>query len=408
MPDEAEPTALDTNSGDDPGDRPRCCPNCFARASIQDMIREFGREDDCDFCDSTGVPTVDMATIGPLLGPIIHEYEEVEPGVHYIPDPELGDAWDVGEQLDQVVEEDHPDLFSDRLEHMQRLELLQAVLDELEGEVVWDGGTVRQADGPWTRHGNELWAGSEYDDEIAFRAPPFRWQQFVEHIRSERRFVWDLDAAVNPRSYLTPDLLEKLIRVVPKGAVLFRAVPGGVSRHGTVAEPHPADRISGPLPEHCRRGGRVNPAGIPMLYLADDLPTVVAEVRPYKGAAVSVATLEVSRELRLVDFSPRQPNPGGKGPVDDDPGLRGVLETIGFEMAEPIDPDDSEIAYVPTQYVAEVVRAAGYDGLAFKSALGPGTNIVLFDLADAHVTDRKLHRVTDVTYTSELHKEPPF
>jgi hypothetical protein len=152
----------------------------------------------------------------------------------------------------------------------------------------------------------------------------------------------------------------------------------------------------------------VNPAGIPMLYLADDLPTVVAEVRPYKGAAVSIATLEAIRELRLVDFSPRQPNPDGKNPIADDADLVSVLETIGFTMAEPIDPDDSEIAYVPTQYVAEVVRAAGYDGVAFKSALGPGTNLVLFDLADARITDRELHRVTEVTYTSKPHEDPPF
>ena len=405
MSDKVEPTTLDADPRDGPGDRPRCCPNCFARTRIQVMIREAGREDDCDFCESTGVPTVDMATIATVLGPIIHGYQEVVAGVHYIPDSEGGDAWDVGQQLDQVIEEDHPDLFSDQLKHMQRLELLQAVLNDLEGEGVWDGDTIRQADGPWIRPGNELWAGSEYDDEIAFRAPPLRWRGFVEHIRSERRFVREDHAAVDPRSYLIPDLLEKLIRVLPVGKVLFRAVPGGVSQYGTIAEPHPVDRMSGPRSEDCRRGGRVNPPGIPMLYLADDLPTVIAEVRPYKGAAVSVATFEAIRDLRLVDFSPRQASQGGKKPIAGDPDLLAVLETIGFAMAEPIDPDESEIAYVPTQYVAEIIRAAGFDGVAFKSALGPGINIVLFDLADARITNRKLHRVTEVTYTSKPHED---
>jgi RES domain-containing protein len=169
--------------------------------------------------------------------------------------------------------------------------------------------------------------------------------------------------------------------------------------------------MGGPRPEHCRRGGRVNPPGIPMLYLADTVETVIAEVRPFKGAPVSVATFAAARNLRLVDFSPRRVTHREVGEPRLDPltgDIADVLATIGFEMAEPIDPEASEIAYAPTQYVAEVVRAAGYDGVAYRSALGSGTNIVLFELDDAVLTKRELFRVTDVTYKAMIHDDLVF
>jgi len=47
--------------------------------------------------------------------------------------------------------------------------------------------------------------------------------------------------------------------------------------------------------------GRVNPKGIPFLYVATELKTAVAEVRPWKDEFVSVAQLTTTRELRLIN-----------------------------------------------------------------------------------------------------------
>src|SRR6266566_4486089 len=47
--------------------------------------------------------------------------------------------------------------------------------------------------------------------------------------------------------------------------------------------------------------GRVNPKGIPYLYLATHRDTAVAEVRPWKGGVVSVGQFRVVRDLRLVN-----------------------------------------------------------------------------------------------------------
>jgi hypothetical protein len=66
-----------------------------------------------------------------------------------------------------------------------------------------------------------------------------------------------------------------------------------------------------------------------------------------------------------------------------------LLRSLGRALAEPVRPDDSALEYVPTQYLSEVIRVAGYDGMCFESALDPdGTNVVIFDPANARITRR--------------------
>ena len=49
------------------------------------------------------------------------------------------------------------------------------------------------------------------------------------------------------------------------------------------------------------RNGRANPVGIPYWYGATDPETAVAEVRPWKGAILTVAMLQATRDLHFVD-----------------------------------------------------------------------------------------------------------
>jgi RES domain len=55
--------------------------------------------------------------------------------------------------------------------------------------------------------------------------------------------------------------------------------------------------------------GRVNPKGIPCLYMASHEETAIAEVRPWIGSFVSVAIFAILREQRVVDCT----NIGGRG-----------------------------------------------------------------------------------------------
>jgi len=64
---------------------------------------------------------------------------------------------------------------------------------------------------------------------------------------------------------------------------------------------YPPERMK--PPSHVAHEGRVNPKGIPCLYVATDKETAMAEVRPWIESKVSVGQLRTMRELTLIDFS---------------------------------------------------------------------------------------------------------
>ena len=160
----------------------------------------------------------------------------------------------------------------------------------------------------------------------------------------------------------------------------------------------------GPPPPQDTPPGRANPTGIPVLYRATDEGTAIAEVRPWKGALVSVAecltgTLEVAS---LVDI----PDPVGS-PFQYGENLswelekRSIVRKLAAELERPISPRDSDLEYVATQYLTEVIQASGYDGVIYPSAMGKGDNIVVFDPKKVPIDRTTLKRVVDVTYGSE-------
>jgi hypothetical protein len=374
----------------------RVCVRCFEDAEVRDIIRRAGQIGACDFC---GARKVDVAPVGVLadhFADLIADYSPTEPGTHYIPELEDAD----GRSMDDLLEEDNEPFFAADLAGELRQDLLQAIVDVIDGPPSSDGMIVRSVGEMWSRPEDEIWAGNDYDDDFLI-APPPRWTLFVEKIKRQRRFVRDELDENDPSHYLTDEVLGLLERTLPAGHKIYRGVLGGESIDG-IPSPHRPDRMAGPKPEHCRRGGRVNPPGIPMLYCANDRATVIAEVRPWKGARVSIAEVLLRRAVRIVDFSAGPPSSPGVDEIklgDPSVTLTEIENTIGFEMAKPIDPEDSEVEYVPTQYVAELVRAKGFDGVAFKSAVGPGANIVLFDPATAEIGAIALHAVTGVGYS---------
>lgn len=158
--------------------------------------------------------------------------------------------------------------------------------------------------------------------------------------------------------------------------------------------------------------GRVNPKGIPCLYAATHQETAVAEVRPWVGAYVSVAELTVLRTLRLVNCT-NEPS-GPRFYVGDDSALdaaereRACWRAIDHAFARPVSRHDEFAEYAPTQILAEVLRQEGFDGIGYRSALGPGHNIAIFDLAAADVRSCGIVEVRRVSLEYEQANNPYF
>ena len=78
-----------------------------------------------------------------------------------------------------------------------------------------------------------------------------------------------------------------------------------------------------------------------------------------------------------------------------------ILRHLGQVLSIPIDPTKADIEYIPTQYLTEVIRAAGYGGMIFQSSLGPGKNLVLFSPDQAKVGNTLYFNVERISYVMD-------
>ena len=116
------------------------------------------------------------------------------------------------------------------------------------------------------------------------------------------------------------------------------------------------------------RDMRANYRYIPYLYCATSRYIALAEVRPRLGAKVSIATILVNEDIRLLDFTNKNmPTKMTQTKVN-------LFNDISLLFSKPIAEDDDISDYIPTQFIAEYAKNLGYDGIAFKSSVVPEIN----------------------------------
>lgn len=71
---------------------------------------------------------------------------------------------------------------------------------------------------------------------------------------------------------------------------------------------------------------------------------------------------------------------------------------IGEALSRPVAPTTIDVEYVPTQMLAEAFGIRGFDGILYKSHLGKGVNVVVFDLSALAIGGRELWTAEDVIY----------
>jgi hypothetical protein len=153
-----------------------------------------------------------------------------------------------------------------------------------------------------------------------------------------------------------------------------------------------------------KRSGRANPPGFAYLYLATDVKTALAEMRPWVGESLTLAVFKIKKKLKLVVCQAGGEALGGRrfeqnlsaGKVDSC-----VWDDISGAFARPVNREDQEDAYLATQILAEAFKAEGFDGIAYRSGLERGTNIVLFDVNVAEPIRRFLYTLKKVRYDFE-------
>jgi RES domain len=222
------------------------------------------------------------------------------------------------------------------------------------------------------------------------------YSEFVQSVKSELRYV---------RSPATNAFLDEVLAscasrklTIPNKRNFWRArlgcewedvetTDGEIT--AVVEEPRPYSAKDMKPIQNWQSEGRANPRGMPRLYLATTRDTALAEVRPWIGATISLAQLQTNRDLVLIDCSK---NHGKNAFVrvigkSDLTRVDGIWTAIDQAFATPVDKDAESRDYVATQILADLFKAAGFDGIVYKSLLtDDGFNLALFNLADADVT----------------------
>jgi hypothetical protein len=187
------------------------------------------------------------------------------------------------------------------------------------------------------------------------------WAAFVSSVKYESRFHFHVDKSVDDygeRPISPAEMLgflghvfeyNEMVRTISPETSFLRVRRG--------VWPLVADE-AGPPPHTKATGGRMNPAGIPYLYMAFDQRTALVEARAVVGEDVTLSCWQPNRELRVLDLT-HQPQClsifEGHDPAQDHViFLRHFVEDI----RKPVDKDDlPEIEYVPTQLVCEYLAA---------------------------------------------------
>lgn len=229
---------------------------------------------------------------------------------------------------------------------------------------------------------------------------PGEWIGFEYYLCNRNRYVLDKE---------NTDFIEMLllaaqdrIEIITSGKLFYRGRLGSVGKKKR--RPFNKTYMLNPKPVDTR-GGRSNPKGISYLYLSDTKDTAIAETRPWLEQYVSIAKVEIGKDFKVVNAISKDewidlPLSFDKSATKEKKEKR-IWWDIDRAFSKPILSNESGIDYVPSQYLAEIFKHRGYDGIKYRSSLlENGYNIVLFDSSLVRVKSVELYAVTEITYSS--------
>ena len=376
----------------------KCCEKCFSNRDIISYIKRNGHKGNCDYCHSKNVFTIGLEPIGLFIRECFHKaFEHVDTGT--------GAMWDPDEK-----EYLGPDfLEATKLSIVDILEGEGAFSRFPQDELIKD---IIKASGPTDR---EILQGA-YDEFQDINAECFvlkhhlygvenlkyyhLWDYFKFLTQYYNRF-FDVDGMTSDFD-IRRDILDKLQPVIleydntlPANTAFFRArcIDDSLiqkERENKLIK----DKEFGPPPPPLAGINRMNPVGIPYLYVGTSKETVCKECNITSGE-VYISEFRSTEDLQIIDFS-NMPTIWRRSIFSEeyDHDMRwfgDFLYSFVKEISEPVDsniPDrDRLYKYTATQIIAEYIRGLGYDGIGYKSSVGEGICYCFFYGPDAKYCD---------------------
>jgi hypothetical protein len=236
----------------------------------------------------------------------------------------------------------------------------------------------------------------------------YDYEYFENEVKTQHRYILSKEG----QDFLHGLIDEMNVKSenISKDTRLFRSQLGFIEEYdeGTrFRSCYEAERMI-PL-KHQAKEGRINPKGIPVLYLSDNAETSMAELRPSVGDFVSCGTFRIRKELVVVDCYSNTRYLNSIQRAFADLKNKETMSDVNWSyindaFAKPVTNTDESAEYVPTQIIANLIQSRGFDGICFKSSLSDGKNFSLFDLDSAEFetgfvmkVDSIIHNFSDAT-----------
>lgn len=326
----------------------KCCINCFASHYLHDIIIRNKVIGNCDYCLSVDVNLYDPSELSVFFKPLLDLYEVDNEN---------------GEKIEKKILSDFRDkVFSNRIvEHNVVNKLFTDILQD-DIEDYWDvlGLKVR------------LSVKSNDEEDVLIKPLNTTWENFSDEIKTVNRFHF-----VNE---LNLDKLKSLFKhfekEIPKGRKFYRA------RISSTSAGFPLKEMKNP-PPNIAKAGRANPEGISYLYLSSSIKTTMYETRASLFDYVSVATFRLEEHLKIIHLSQETYDIFRLAEIEQlgEVILHGsFINKLEEELSKPKRRSDSDLDYLPTQYLSELIKSMGIDGIEFRSSLhGEGYNLAIFN-----------------------------
>lgn len=185
------------------------------------------------------------------------------------------------------------------------------------------------------------------------------------------------------------------VKTYAKGTIFYRA------RLCSDNKGYSTDKM-GPPPAHLAVDGRVNPRGISVLYLSDNLETTFHEVRAGIYDYITVGTFKLKEDVEVINLtqldqiSPFMLDMKLQYAINID-----NLKMIVKEISKPLQ-NGNVLDYVPTQYISDFIRSLGYQGIEYFSTRNEKTtNFAMFNAELFECVATEVYRIKDISYKTQ-------
>lgn len=361
------------------------CTDCANSKLLKDLISAAKVDGTCSVCGATYtsvIPTDNIQFIRAIKALIRYHYSERE--YH----SKLG-----GESFQALLSTENPIIrVNPKLDGIEYEEFLLSFLENLDSD---DQVSVI------TAYGRDI----------------YNYMPFTAISRGEAAAIPLIQRSLTERNYFVVEsehakdfheLPKYITRTFPAGGGWYRARVGASRRAAKYSfppdetqyyfEPHVGAAISAP-PIATASSGRLNRPGVSFLYLAADADTAIAEIRPHPSDLVSVAEFTIIKEQRIADLT--QHDLLRFFNSDRELELLEIVIAVENALATAAPPSNRQL-YSLTQFLADIFRTMNFDGIAFRSTVGVGANLVLFE-PTAAVWLEGSSRVVEINRVSYRH-----